>query len=320
MKKNIFYILLLGILLLVVGGCGPKQPEVKNEGASGYVTIKDDNDRTVALMNKPERVVCLSSSFLGIIEAVDGKIIGRVSSKAGYIPEAMKDLPEVGAVTTVNMEKVIALKPDLVFALKGLHDKFIPLLESNNIKVIVLNVKTYQDVQEKAKLIADVYGKSEKGIKVAEELDKKVAAVAEKLPKEAKKIVILHASAKSVTVELDNSIAGCVANLLHFENVATGGVPLSGAPDKTPYSLEELVKRNPEIIFITSMGDAKDIENRLRADVQANPAWNSLRAVQENRIYFLPENLFLINPGINYPAAVEYMAKIVYPGVYVDGK
>ena len=86
------------------------------------------------------------------------------------------------------------------------------------------------------------------------------------------------------------------------------------------YTFEELVKNDPEIIFITSMGNDEAIENRLRSDVQSNPAWNSLKAVRENRIIFLPEQLFLINPGLQYPKAVEYMAKTVYPEVFTNAK
>ena len=80
------------------------------------------------------------------------------------------------------------------------------------------------------------------------------------------------------------------------------------------------MKSDPELIFITSMGTDAAIENRLRSDVQSNPAWNSLQAVRENKIIFLPEQLFLINPGLQYPKAVEYMAKTVYPEVFTNAK
>lgn len=84
--------------------------------------------------------------------------------------------------------------------------------------------------------------------------------------------------------------------------------------------MEALVEQNPEIIFITSMGKADEIENRLRSDFKNNPAWASLQAVQNGKVYVLPENLFLLNPGLEYPKAVEYMARQVYPEVFADGK
>ncbi|MEG1726891.1 MAG: ABC transporter substrate-binding protein [Acidaminococcaceae bacterium] len=320
MKKYFVLICCVILGLGLVSGCGPQKQPGAQASQQAFFTMTDDNNRKVVLTRKPERVVVLSSSLFGMIDAVGGKVVGRVGSKNVDIPASMQDAPEVGTVTAINIEKIISLQPDCVFALKGLHDKFIPLLEANGVPVIMLGFKTYKDVQDKLELLGHIYGVPEQGKQIAADLDKKVAAVADKLPKQEKTIVIMHASAKNVTVELDNSIAGCVANLLHFKNVAMGGIPLSGSPDKTPYSLEELVTRNPEVIFITSMGDIEDIENRLRADVQNSPAWNSLQAVQQGRIYFLPEKLFLLNPGLDYPLAVQYMAQTVYPEVYAHEK
>ena len=61
------------------------------------------------------------------------------------------------------------------------------------------------------------------------------------------------------------------------------------------------------------MGDHAKIEARLKKDVQGNPAWNSLRAVKNGKVYVLPERLFLLNPGLKYPEAVRFMAKDIFP-------
>ena len=318
--KKIFMLLLLLLQIMTLSGCGSQNTKETTADSNVFLTITDDAGRKVVLKNKPERVVSLSPSFLGMIEAVDGKVIGRATSKVGTIPESMKDAQEVGFTYNIDVERVVALKPDCVLALKGQHDKFISLLESNNIPVIEIDVRTYKEVQNALKLIGKVYGVQQKGEQAAAKLDNEISKISEKIPKDEKKIVILHASAKNVTVELDGTIAGSAAKLLGFKNVAAGSTPLSGDPDKTPYSLEELVKNDPDLIFITSMGTDAAIENRLRSDVQSNPAWNSLQAVRENKIIFLPEQLFLINPGLQYPKAVEYMAKTVYPEVFSNAK
>ena len=318
--KKIFMLLLLLLQIMTLSGCGSQNTKETTADSNVFLTITDDAGRKVVLKNKPERVVSLSPSFLGMIEAVDCKVIGRATSKVGTIPESMKDAQEVGFTYNIDVERVVALKPDCVLALKGQHDKFISLLESNNIPVIEIDVRTYKEVQNALKLIGKVYGVQQKGEQAAEKLDNEISKISGKIPKDEKKIVILHASAKNVTVELDGTIAGSAAKLLGFKNVAAGSTPLSGDPDKTPYSLEESVKNNPDLIFITSMGTDAAIENRLRSDVQSNPAWNSLQAVRENKIVFLPEQLFLINPGLQYPKAVEYMAKTVYPEVFSNAK
>ena len=300
---------------LLIAGCGSAK---QSAGDGTFLSLKDAAGRQVTLAQKPERIVSLSPSYLSMIEAVGGKIVGRATSKVGNVPESMKSVPEVGLVYNINMENLIALKPDLVLAGKNQHEKFVPLLESNKITVIELDAKTFDDVKNTVKILGDIYGTQDKAKAENDLLDKQVSEVTSKLPKEKKRVVIMHATASAVTVEGTHSIAGCVSDLLGFENVAAAA--LKGKGDKTPYSMETLVEQNPEIIFITSMGKPDEIENRLRTDFKNNPAWNSLKAVQEGRVYVLPENLFLINPGLRYPQAVKYMAAQVYPEVFANGK
>lgn len=319
MKKYVALIAIFIAVVFVISGCGPKPEHDAKKSTQAYLTITDDEGRKIVLPNKPERIVALAGSDLSLLDAVDVNLVGRVSTKVGSIPARYKDLPEVGVATGLNIEKVVALKPDCVLAVAGQHDKYIQLLESNNIPVIMLRIKSFEDVKAKLHLMSQIAGTEAKGDGVIAQLDREVRDILSKLPKEKKTIVILHATAKNVTVELDSSIAGGVAKMLNFENVASGGTKkLSG--DKVPYSLEELVNLNPNVIFLTSMGDGQDIEKRMKEDVTNNPAWNSLDAVKNDKFYVLPEKYFLLNPGLNYPAAIKYMAKQVYPEAFVNEK
>ena len=103
------------------------------------------------------------------------------------------------------------------------------------------------------------------------------------------------------------------AEILEFENIAKGLTPLESNPTSAPYSLETLVSANPDVIFITSMGKLETIKKSMMENVENNPAWQTLPAVKEKKVYFLPQELFLLSPGIHYPEAVETMAKLVYP-------
>ena len=119
-----------------------------------------------------------------------------------------------------------------------------------------------------------------------------------------------------MSVQLDGSIAGSVANMLGWTNVAAGTAPLENNPDAAPYSLETLVDQDPELIFVTSMGKLTAIKAEMDEAMKTNPAWQSVTAVKQGRVYYLPQDLFLLSPGIHYPEAVETMAKCVYPEVF----
>ena len=115
-------VLAAALCLTVFSGCGPNAENTKPASDDkAFLTITDDTGRTVVLPEKPERVVSLATSYLNMIDAVGGKIVGRASSKIGEMPEAMKNVPEVGFVYNINMESLIGLKPDLFIANKNQH-------------------------------------------------------------------------------------------------------------------------------------------------------------------------------------------------------
>ncbi|WP_417036432.1 hypothetical protein [Dialister invisus] len=43
-----------------------------------------------------------------------------------------------------------------------------------------------------------------------------------------------------------------------------------------------------------------------------NPAWANIQAVKNNRVSFLPSDLFLMNPGVNTPKAMNQLLDLAY--------
>lgn len=310
--KAVLAICLLGTIIL--SGCGiSKEKNVSKQ--AHVISIVDDLGREIELPHVPERIVALSPSFLEPLGVLDANLIGRPSSKSGSLSK-YANIEEVGAVYHINIEKVVSLQPDLVIAYQGMHEKFLPILEANEIPVLVVRMKTYQEVLDKIALFAKITGQLDQGTQLIEKIRSEVQSTFEKLPQDQKSVVILHSTAKSVTVELEQSIAGSVAKMLHLRNIAAGSIPLEGQLDSAPYSLERLVENDPDLIFVVTMGELEAIKKRMTEDVTGSPAWNSLRAVQNGQIYYLPQELFLLNPGIRYPEAVKLMAKLAYPEVF----
>ncbi|WP_293987641.1 ABC transporter substrate-binding protein [uncultured Megasphaera sp.] len=313
MKK--FCLLILSLCCLVVlAGCSPQNAATQKGSGSAYAVLTDDLGRQVTLEKKPQRVVALSTSLVNFTAAVDGDLAGRptLKSEDASLPDKYKDVPDVGPVYNVSVEKIVAAKPDLVLASADHHQKIISQLEDNHIPVLVLKTKTYDDVKRNLEMVGKVYGKEEAAKAKEKELDQQLAAITKAVPQEGKRIAIIHATPSAVSVELPTSIAGDIAKILHLQNVADG---TPGGKDATriPYSMESLVQADPDVIFFTSMGSSDKIEKRIKDDVESNPAWASLTAVKEGRVYVLPENYFLLNPGLDYPQAVAYMANLVYP-------
>lgn len=313
MLKKAICCLMVGLALNVCLGCGQDKQAAPTKQGSNYLELKDSVGRLVVLPKQPQRVVALSPSHLEIIDAIGGTVVGRPTTKVSKVPVSMEKAAEIGFTYNVNMEAVFGLKPDLVIATTNQHAKFIPMLESNKIPTLQYGVKSLKDLKDVVRSLGKVYNTSAKAEAVCKRIDQDIDNVKKKLPSDRSKlrVAIMFATATGVTVAGPTSIAGGISDILGFENVAAKAI--KNTSEKTPYSMESLVEQNPEIIFITTMGKPKDIEKRLQQDFKSNPAWGSLTAVKNNKIYVLPENMFLVNPGIHYPTAVEYMAKNVYP-------
>lgn len=313
MKKFGLCLLVLCLLLLV--GCAPQGASQPKASGENYAVISDDRGKAVTLPQKPQRVVVLSTSLLNFADALDGNLVGRaaIKSEDAALPEKYKDVPDVGPVYSISLEKVTALQPDVVIGSTDHHEKLAAQLEDSGIPVILLRTKTYDDVKRNLDVMGKVYGKEKEAASVDEKLDKDIKAITEAVPKAGQRIAIIHATPSAVSLELPTSIAGGIADLLHLQNIAAA--PAGSENNRIPYSMESLVEANPDVIFLTSMGSSDKIEKRIKSDIEGNPAWASLKAVRSGRFYILPERYFLLNPGLDYPKAVGYMANLVYPGV-----
>lgn len=311
MRAKIFFIVSIFIMILVAG-CGGQNETVQN--TNNFCVVKDDSGREISLVEKPARVVTVSTSFLEPLHAVGLDVVGRPNSKY-EIPEYAKNAAEIGAVYQIDTEKLLACQPDLVIINKGMNERLGDLLTANKINFFVADMKGYDSVKKNIEAFAQIAGQPEKGTQIISDMDKKISDVVAKLPKDKKRVAILHSTAQGLSVQLDNSIAGNVVKILGWENVASGMQATKDGGDTAPYSLETLVEQNPEIIFVTSMGKLDEIKANMEKLIAENPAWQTIPAIQENRFYFLPQDLFLLSPGINYPAAVEYAAKLIYPEV-----
>ncbi|MBO5515439.1 MAG: ABC transporter substrate-binding protein [Schwartzia sp.] len=295
-------------------GGGGTPPEQKKETSASFATIVDDLGREVTLAKKPERIVVTSASFLEPLHAVGGDVVGRPDSKS--TPDWAKDKTSIGRVYNVDLEKLLACAPDLVIANKGMNEKLLQPLEINKIPCVVVDMKNYEEVKNEVRIFSQITGEKEKGDALIRSMDDKIKAIADRIPKEKRRVAILHSTAQGLSVQLDTSIAGSTAKMLGFENVASGMKALEGNPDAAPYSIETLVEQNPEIIFVTSMGKIDEVKRGMEETISLNPAWQTIPAVKNGKMFYLSQEHFLLSPGIEYPAAVEEMAKQVYPELF----
>ena len=162
--------------------------------------------------------------------------------------------------------------------------------------------------------MGELYGKTDKAKEVINTYEKGVKAVTDKAAAEKTpaKVAVLRATGKSVTAETPKSICASMVDMLKMNNVITAHKDLKLDSKTVPYSLEQLSADDPDVIFIVTMGKQDEINKSLDESMRNNPAWAHLKAVQENHVYFLEPNLFLMNPGVKTPEALEKLYQLAY--------
>lgn len=319
--KKWLALLMAAVFAVAAAGCGTGNNVTEQEAAvvdNGEITVADATGRRVTLKERPKHIVVTSASFLEPLESVGGAdlLVGRPDSKT-QMPDYAKKVASVGKVYQIDVEKVINCNPDLVILNKGINDNLTEPLDQAGIPYIILDMKSYDNVKQSIMTLANVTGEVAKGSELVEQMDEQIQNVKSKMPaQQSCRVAIIHSTNQGLSVQLDGSIAGSIAKMLDWENVADKDTPLANDPDTAPYSLETLAEENPEFIFVTSMGNADELKANMEQTIQSDPAWQTISAVRDGHIYYLPQNLFLLSPGIHYPEAVETMAKCVYPGVF----
>ena len=128
--RNCLLVLLSLFLLTSLSCASPRASEV-----SSSIGITDQLGRLVKLDKIPQRIVSLAPSNTEILFALGlaDKVVG-VTDYCNYPPEA-KEKPSIGGFSTPNIEKVIALSPDLILATSTHQKQVIPQLEAKGMTV-----------------------------------------------------------------------------------------------------------------------------------------------------------------------------------------
>lgn len=290
------------------------------EERESFLTFEDDTGREIRLPEQPQRIIVLSPQLLDLLYSVDGHAIAHATSPGGTVPDKAERIEEVGGMTTVNTEKLLALKPDLVIGSVVFHRELTAILDASNVPFALFNLSTYADLQQKAVLFGQLSGTENKAREALADLDQEIREWTARVPaSDAPTFIMLNVTPNSLSVQRQDTVGIEVATMLHMNNLAETWEAASDSPSTAPFSLEKIVELNPDYVFILIHGAREDGEKKIQSDLASQPAWTSLRAVKENRMIILPSDRFLSNPGFRLSESVEYLAKLVYPNTYENG-
>jgi len=130
----------------------------------------------------PRRIVCLTEETVETLYLLgeDARIVG-VSGYAVRPPQVRREKPRVAAFTSADIEKIIALEPDLVLTFSDLQADIVAALLRCGIAVHAFNQRTLAGIYAMIETVGALAGVPEKGVRLADELRARAAGVAAKM-------------------------------------------------------------------------------------------------------------------------------------------
>ena len=247
-----------------------------------------------------------------MLYAVDGKAISRVST-TDKLPPEIEALPALGQTANINMEQLLGLNPDIVLGLENQHKKYEAQLQSSKIPAVLINYDGIKDNVPLLTFLGELTNHQDKAKNVIATYENNIAKVKDAVKsQQPARVAVLRATGKGVTAETDMAITASMVKELGMTNVVTSHLDTTTTDKTVPYSLETLAADDPDIIFVVTMGKEEEITKAMKQAMTDNPAWANLKAVQNNRVVYLPSKLFLLNPGLQTPEAMARLVKEAY--------
>ena len=288
------------------GGSSGGSSASESAPESGLVTFRDGLDREVSVA-PPERVAALIGSFADVWNLAGG---GDTLVAAASLRDTVADL---GPVKEPDLETLLAARPDLVLASTNTQADvdLLPTLESAGIPVAFFDIQTFEDYCSMLEICTRLTGHPEALEQYGTQVQKQVETAIARQDGSAPTVLCMRATGSSCKVKgSEDFVLGEMLADLGCVNVADQDGALL-----EDLSLEAILAADPDYIFVVLQGaDATRAQETLEKTLLSNPAWQSLRAVQEDRFYTLEHRLYNLKPNARWGESYEKLADILYPG------
>ena len=281
------YSLFILVLLFAVFSCGKKEEEKSKANAETKVNEKSGK--------KYDRIVVLDPAVVEMVYLLGGedKLVGIAKLERSKIwpEEKTEKVASVGTFINPSLEKIIALKPDLVIESFHSSDAIDKSLTSNNIEIIKIQANSIEDIFKNFQKVAKILGKEKEAEKIIAEKKQKIEEIKKIDTAEKKGLFILAPTPMRVFGK--GTLPNDIMEMLNIKNIAAGMEGMS--PTLTP---EYIIKENPDII-LTFVKDPQEI-------VKANPQIKDISAIKNNKFVVLETGQILRGS----PRMIDYIADV----------
>lgn len=286
--KHVFTMLIFSFLLISCGN--------NNKQSAGKNTVTDDLGNIFTFEKTPQRIISLAPNLTEMFFSLglERHLVGN-TMYCNYPPQAQK-IEKVGDMLTFNFEKIVLLKPDLIFITvegntKSTYDKFHEL----GLKVFVSNPRNHKGIRKTYSDLGKIFGVTHKTETALAKWDSTLHSITA-TQKPQNRTAMFLVELRPIMLAGENTFINEYLQFCRLKNIA--------ADSKLNYPIfnrEEILKRDPDyIIYPTGGGDTIEMLK------EAYPEWKQLKAIKNNNVIFIDRDLYL-RPG---PRFIEALADL----------
>lgn len=272
------------------------------------LTMTDATGKEIVLEAPPERIISLIPSNTEILFGLglNDKIVG-VNDYDDYPPE-VADKEKVGSME-FNIEQIIALQPDIVFAhesgiasLGGAKDQ----LEAAGVKVfVVTNARDFNETYTTIEQLGRATGKLPEAEKIIANMKVKVEEIEAKLQDvQPKKVFVETSDEPEIYTPGKDTFMQEMLEMIHAENIA------ADTDGWFKIDAEQIITKNPDVIVVT-YNYVPDILTK----IPQRAGFDTITAVKNKAIVQVDENI-TSRQGPRLADGLEELAKAIYPEAF----
>lgn len=243
----------------------------------------------------PKRIICLTeetAEWLYLLH--EQHRIAGISVYTVRPIQAAAEKPKVCDFTGVNMEKIRAIKPDLIIGFSDVQGEVAKQLIREGFNVLITNQRSVSEILDTMLLTARLIGKTEAAGIMLQQYREKLTAMTSKSSQSLKKPVIYFEEWYSPLI----SGIRWVSELIEVAGGVDCFAELSASATAKGRVIEdetEVIRRNPDIIIASWCG-----KRFIPSRITSRKGWDSINAVRDGEVYEIDSSLIL-QPG---PAAL----------------
>jgi len=276
--------------------------------ATGFSAMATDQfGRQVDVPEQPVRIVCMAPSITEIMFALGlaDRLVGA-TQYSDYPPEAAK-LPKVGSYVHLDVERIVALQPDLCIAVKdGNPIDVVRKLEFLKVPVYAVDPRNLGAVMDTLRELGGLLNVHERAEKIAAAMGRRIRQVEQQVTCGD------HRPGVFFQIGISPIVSVGTPTFIHELILLAGGVNLSAGPTPYPrYSREQVLGLRPEVMIISSMA-RETVFEEVKAQWQQ---WQEMPAVKNKRIHLVDSNVFdRASPRLIQ--GLELLARLIHPGCF----